>query len=464
MGTVEHKPGHNGEPGRNDKPRPQSLGERVKQLRLRSGMSQAELAVNAGFSPSYISLIETGQRVPGGDTLKQLARSLRATPAELLGQVPADPMVLEMELGHAQADIESGHARRALRNLDSVLRRYESSISWELESRVRLARATARYRTGDTDRALAEFEELLAETLPPEVRASLLNALSASYLGVGDIARAIDLARRGLDQLQSADAPPSADFVSLSATLASAYRERGDLVSAETVGRLMLEVAARGTSPQTRGEAYRTASLNAEIAGDKRRALTLAAQALGAFGEGEITVQLARMQLAYARILLSIGPERAAEAIRLLTQAHPMLRNVGSAAEVAQCQLQLARGYLALRQPDRAIEVAGVVVSTTEKLPLEAAHVKLILAQARLLTGQPTEALPALRAANDDLAALPVSWPAAQAWRELGDLYMQAGSAEAAVEAYQQALRMAGLPSASGARTGNSLSGNNPDA
>jgi tetratricopeptide (TPR) repeat protein len=415
-------------------------------------MSQAELAAAAGLSASYISLIEAGQRVPREEAIERLSRSLRTTQAELLGNEPASPVFIEMELSHALADVESGRARKALRSLDWLQRRYAGSIEWDLECEVRLAKAVARYRVGDIQRGLAELEELLTEDVPSWVLTSLLRTLSVCYLEVGDLARAIDLAQRGLEQLKSTTPLPSADFAALGVTLASAYRERGDLVSADAISRRVLEITEKEGSPQTRAATYRAASRDAGSRGDMNRALALAARALGAFGEGETRLQLARVQLEYARILLSIDPRRAAEAMGLLAEAAPVLRAAGTSAEGAQCQLQMARGHLATGRPDRATEVAEMVISTSREVPLASAHAQLIIAQVHLLAGRADQAHHALGDARKMLLVTQASWSAAQAWRELGDLYAQADSAREASEAYRRALLLAGLPPMPGPR------------
>jgi transcriptional regulator with XRE-family HTH domain/predicted negative regulator of RcsB-dependent stress response len=433
------------EPGHDNGTAPKaSLGARVHTLRTRAGLSQAELAEAAGMSGSYISLIEAGQRSPRKETLDRLSRALRVSRAELLGSVPASPMVIEMELAQAQSDIEAGKLPGALRKLDSLLRRYSDSITVDMECRIRLARGTARCQAGDVAHGLAELEDLLAGTVPADMLGSLLRTLAACYLDVGDLARAIELAQRGLGQLNGTVPTHYADYLGLGTTLASAYRERGDLVSAETLSRKVLQVAEQEGTPRARGEAYRAASLSAESSGDMRRALSRAARAIGAFSESEAHLQLARMKVVYARILLSANLGRSAEAIRLLAEASPVLRAAGTAADSAQCQLQLARGHLAAGRDDEAIALASDVAATARDV--ESAYGHLIVAQARLAAGLSDQAGQALEAARGRLSAAGPSSPAVRAWRELGDLYAQVGNAGRAIEAYGRALAMAGIP------------------
>jgi transcriptional regulator with XRE-family HTH domain len=461
-----------GEPGDSGVNAPAtSLGARVHALRTRAGLSQAELAAAAGLSGSYVSLIEAGQRVPRKKALDQLSRALRITQAELLGSVPASPVLIEMELARAQSDIDAGRLPGALRKLDSLLRRYADSIDWDMEYKIRLARGAARCQAGDADHGLAELEDLLAETVltgpaeagptltgpmltgpvltgpmptrpaPAGLLVNLLRTLSACYLEHGDLARAIDLAQRGLSE---AELTHYGDYITLGVTLASAYRERGDLVSAETMSRKILQVAEREGTPLARAEAYRAASLSAESSGDMQRALSRAAQAIGAFNESEAALQLARMKVVYARILLSADPGRSAEAVGLLAEANPVLSTAGTAADSAQCRLQLARGHLAAGREEQAIALASEVAATAPAV--ESAYGHLIVAQARLAAGPSGQADRALGAAGRRLAAAGRTSAAARAWRALGDLYVQVGLAMDAIEAYRRALTMVGVP------------------
>ena len=55
------------------------LAERLRAERLAAGLSQTSLA-GEDFSPSYISLIESGRRVPTEAALRVLAERLGTTP------------------------------------------------------------------------------------------------------------------------------------------------------------------------------------------------------------------------------------------------------------------------------------------------------------------------------------------------------------------------------------------------
>jgi transcriptional regulator with XRE-family HTH domain len=60
------------------------LGANVRQLRKSKGMSQEELALEAGMKRSYLSDLERGTRNPSVRALGRLADALKVEPGELL--------------------------------------------------------------------------------------------------------------------------------------------------------------------------------------------------------------------------------------------------------------------------------------------------------------------------------------------------------------------------------------------
>ena len=62
--------------------------ERLRQLRLERGLTQAQLARMLGVSPSSVGMYEQGRREPDGDLLARMAAVLRCSTDELLGAVP----------------------------------------------------------------------------------------------------------------------------------------------------------------------------------------------------------------------------------------------------------------------------------------------------------------------------------------------------------------------------------------
>lgn len=93
-------------------PRPDdaTLGRRVRELRERLGMTQADLAGDA-YSAAYISTIETGRRRASGAILRHLAARLGVDVADLAGERAA---TWALELAR---DLRSGGDAGAARDL-----------------------------------------------------------------------------------------------------------------------------------------------------------------------------------------------------------------------------------------------------------------------------------------------------------------------------------------------------------
>lgn len=73
------------------------LQKRVKELRIKQGLSQEELAEKTGLSLRTIQRVENGESVPRGDSLRKLAIALQVTPDALIDwHIQEDNNVLKM--------------------------------------------------------------------------------------------------------------------------------------------------------------------------------------------------------------------------------------------------------------------------------------------------------------------------------------------------------------------------------
>jgi len=60
------------------------LGQKIKELRLKAGISQEKLAVRAKLHRTYMSDIERGERNVSVENIKKIADALDVDPNELL--------------------------------------------------------------------------------------------------------------------------------------------------------------------------------------------------------------------------------------------------------------------------------------------------------------------------------------------------------------------------------------------
>ena len=65
----------------------QEFGRKLREVREMRGMSQDDLAYEAGLHRTAISLIERGNRSPRLETIEALARALEVQPASLMPRV-----------------------------------------------------------------------------------------------------------------------------------------------------------------------------------------------------------------------------------------------------------------------------------------------------------------------------------------------------------------------------------------
>ena len=66
------------------------LGTRIAALRREAGLSQAQLALRLGISPSAMGMYEQGRREPSMETVVAMARVFRVSTDYLLTGAPAE--------------------------------------------------------------------------------------------------------------------------------------------------------------------------------------------------------------------------------------------------------------------------------------------------------------------------------------------------------------------------------------
>ena len=106
-----------------------TIGERVKYLRERRGLTQVQLAQQVGISQGSLSLIERNKtEVPAGSTLASLCKVLRTTPDFLIAGA-GDPDSIESamqehELVFLWRELPEEARRLVLENAHAVKRAF----------------------------------------------------------------------------------------------------------------------------------------------------------------------------------------------------------------------------------------------------------------------------------------------------------------------------------------------------
>lgn len=61
-----------------------AIGNKVRKLREKKGITQEDLALEAGLNRAYIGYIERGERNPSTETIYKIAKALKVSPQELI--------------------------------------------------------------------------------------------------------------------------------------------------------------------------------------------------------------------------------------------------------------------------------------------------------------------------------------------------------------------------------------------
>lgn len=102
---------------------PKLLGESLRLLRKRNGLSQLDLSGKTGLSHTFINNIENGKKWVSSETLAILCEALHARPADFFNESDAKP-----ENGPSDYRIRDSHARMLL-ELDEFIARYKKDLS-----------------------------------------------------------------------------------------------------------------------------------------------------------------------------------------------------------------------------------------------------------------------------------------------------------------------------------------------
>ena len=181
-------------------PDPKALGIRLRELRERRGLSLREIAF-PGCSPSYLSRVESGDRVASLTILAELARRLETSVEELLGR-SLDGRVSEADLVAAEVAARMGEPT-AEANLETLLAGARSLGDERAESqgagmpRPARARPARRCAVGGAARAGAGGRA----TPNARERPALFRALGRAHAGTGDLIQSAAVLQEAFDEV-----------------------------------------------------------------------------------------------------------------------------------------------------------------------------------------------------------------------------------------------------------------------
>ena len=338
---------------------PTAVGERLKEARVRAGLSQRQLAF-AGCSPAYISRIESGDRIPSLQILRELGKRLGVSEDYLaVGETPA---------AGTSSGMREAEVLLRLNEHDNARRLYEDALAGATTDEERgdalAGLGQVAFTEGDPRAAIEHLEEAFGLFGGKEAdHSAAADTLGRAYAMVGELESAIALFERCLAQVESRD--DQLETLRFSVLLGYALIDTGNFGRAEELLGHALAIGKDFSDPIIRARLYWSQSrLHAER-NDSETAARYARRALAILDLTENTHYTARAHQLLAHIELDRGePE---EALRVLQEGWPLLEHTGNPLERAQYRLEEARALAKLGEREDAaalaMQISGVISS-----------------------------------------------------------------------------------------------------
>jgi tetratricopeptide (TPR) repeat protein len=426
------------------------FGTRLRQVRLRAGLSQSDLALGL-MSPSHISLMESGRRSPSSELLEQLAERLGVA-TEYLISGPSFKAIesRRKDLLFAEIALKNGDAEFAENALSSLISALEPGESPEFAVRSRHLFARVLERLGRLEEAASELRKAIdiAETsgLPLEA-VEMTITLSNCARESGDFLKALELITAAQESFP-VELRNSATYARLLSNAIGIHYVRGDYLRAQDLSEQALSVFDHQTDPAAQAAILWNASLAADANQDITKALLLAQRAAGLYSESDDRRSEGVLRIAISWLFTRQTPPNTTAAIEQLIQAESLLEDYGTAIDRAALETEFSRVEWLQDNFEGALRYATSALSRLSGANdrLQSAEAHLLVARAQISLGNEVESSMNLTVARNILAAMEPSRVNAFAWRELGDIYARQGFTDEALTAYREALHDAGVP------------------
>jgi len=421
-----------------------SVGERVRQLRISSGLTQTDLA-GERFSKEYVSQIERGKTRPTRETVAWLAERLGVDENYLLNGVSSTERDrLDSVVARAEAKLEAHAYDEALPILATVPEALRSIQAPDLEFRALRTEAWARMYLGEVREAIRLLERaraLAEEPLFTEVdQADVLFRLGACRYNLSSIATAVSLLTQAL-QLADGSTLPCDRLRSLILEWRSrCYQRQRDWEAAREDIERALELAKGVDDRYGLAQAHFQASLVAERQGRWVLARSHAEQAKTLYEEIAHEANVGKLLNNLGGLNFLLGkPEKAKT---YLKDAFRVALEVGSdvdagyaVSSLAQVHLRTGELDLAEQQGRHALELLG----GREDLLDEIGNVQLVVGRAMLEQSRLDEAEDMFARAETSFDQLSSASHRAAAWIAQGDLSARRGDDRKAADLYRRA-------------------------
>jgi transcriptional regulator with XRE-family HTH domain len=367
----------------------ETIGQRLKRLRLERGFSQRELAA-PGVSYAYISRIEAGTRQPSVKALRRLAAKLGVTADYLETGSDLDAKsARELTLTDLELAIRLGESEGAEAGLRELAADAATAGDRRARLRAHVALAALAQERGDHAAAVKLLEAALAdEPFDPVAHTAIYAQLARAYASSGRTHAAVELFERCLDEV--ADGADPALEARYATALSYALSDTGDIARAEQVVQRALDRAADIEDPYMRVRLYWSMARLAHREGRSTTALENVRKAIALLQLTDDTLHLARANILAASISLSRDDAEAASSY--LDQAEQLLGPAPAVEDLFELRVRRSRVATLLAKPDEAVRLARAAVDLLTDNPVDEGHAFGALGDALALAGETTDA------------------------------------------------------------------------
>jgi tetratricopeptide (TPR) repeat protein len=417
---------------------PAAVGVRLREAREQSGLSQRQLAF-PGCSPAYISRVESGQRIPSLQLLRELGRRLGVTADYLAtGEEESKWDVLaEAEIALRLDDIEV-----AEHVLTEVLR---DEVEPTRRGRALAGLGQISFREGETELAierLREAAELLGESVAEQPAIGI--TLGKAYAMRGEFANAIAVHERMIDLARRRGEAFTEGWFAVA--LANILIDQGNLARAEELLAGVIKETERTDDPEALARLYWSQSRLHVAQGSWDLASRYAGRTLSLLELSENSHNVARAHHLLAYIEIERG--NPGEALELLHRGLPLIERAGDRYELALFRLEEARALLRLGQREEARDLALDVLRELEsKALVDSARALGVVAEILAETGERTRAIELYESSIAQMKGSPF---ALDAHRKLAELLEAEGRQAEALETLKRAVALQGRVPAGG--------------
>jgi tetratricopeptide (TPR) repeat protein len=417
-----------------------AVGKRVKEAREAAGLTQRQLAF-PGCTAAYISLIESGSRVPSYQILREFGRRLGVRAEYLamgINEAEKEDPLFEAELAARLGDRDQ--ARAAYQTI------INSGNAPELVAQAQLGLGLLAFEAGNHEVAIELLEAGLIETTPNASTAVAADRLGRAYALTGRFDQALALFHQYLAAAQ--ERGDSLESIRFAVLVANTQIDRCDYGAAEMVLSEILTQAKEAADPTDRAFVYWTQSRLHSSQGEPQLAARYARLALSALEQTEHTRYIANAFLLLATLENDQG--HSADAQKLIDQAEPAVIASGNRYDIGRLELERARAELGLGDKEEAASrVLGSVPLLADTSPTNAGRSYLLAASIFKELGDQAKALELYELAADSFPAQ--DRHAAEAYGAMAEIAKAAGRKDDALEYLERALAIRtsirGIPS-----------------